>query len=731
MATDYKKYTWRNIGQKELKEIWFAAWGSYSPSNQTVDLSALSNFFGTGNFAGSVLTHAGDKYLVNLHFAGGATNPLPLTYKKEGQPNRENKDTATAITDTNVVEVSMATGLKVDAYRIRGQGFLRGCWQNQEIADSITEPFVEDAETVHQTTLDLNLPSNMTYIKLPRYGFTEESADKVGVDGLFDSAKEQRAKDKAIGSISAAAADGTKTYEPGFKWDSSLMINGKTYDTSRLKDWGFAERVPIVLADSYSAECDFQLPEIKTLGDDTIQVKCKNSAAKIFKYGPDDLLTCNIQHVQSVKDCGVEALNTFPPQMQTDAKGYPLYTWYEKGDRQDISHTVTDILIQPHLTVQLSPEWEIHQTALEANTNYQTPNTAAAEGSAWPLAAEDPALVAPLSYHQDWVIEPSYADITFDNAKQETVSLPQGGTAEVNVDAPMRLTFKTDGTISGVVALSSSIDRHRTMPQLAQSENLPVDFGSFIGEHLFTILQHENPNFAYSPFFSIPVAGDDCCGNDSIYGYLTVSCLPAKITINNLLVPWTKTALSTKVFQAKLLNEGPKIFEYTRGVQQAGQDAHEEKKTISSDFHNCPTYKPWYIDEGWKNTVYIWNWNVEVLNTPFRETGRVDMGECLTKASNESFYDLTTSEYRTFADSLLVGTAERKFTEIAYNEKVITATSPSGDIEYYVKMTDPNWGSHIMFEHDTRMCSHHVVFILWSKLPDAYEYLKKQLLKSP
>ena len=45
MATDYKKYTWRNLGQKELKEIWFTAWGSYNPSNQTVDLSALDNFF--------------------------------------------------------------------------------------------------------------------------------------------------------------------------------------------------------------------------------------------------------------------------------------------------------------------------------------------------------------------------------------------------------------------------------------------------------------------------------------------------------------------------------------------------------------------------------------------------------------------------------------------------------------------------------------------------------------
>ena len=716
--TDYRKYTWRNLGQKELKEIWFAARGTYRTSNQTVSLSALGNYFGTGDFKDSILKHEGPEYLVALRYHGNGTtseNPLPLTYKIDTNDERQNSNVAADITADNVVEISMATGLKVDAYRINGLSFLKNCWRNQEIADSITQPLVDNAETVHEATVDLNLPSNMTYVKLPRYGFTNEAIEKVGVDGLFDSTKEKRTKEDAIGLVKSSSTDGKKIYEPGFKWGASLSIKGQSYDTSLLKEWGFAERIPIVLADTYSAECDFQLPEIKTLGDGTIRVKCKN-ADKIFRYDADDLLTCNIQKIANVTDYKINTLSTFPPKWQTDTKGYPLYTWYEKKDKQDISHTVTDMLIQPSLTVELSPKWEIHQTSLKANTIYQHPDQTGIEGALyWPLV-QDAYLSAPFVHHKDFVLKPDIANLTFNTTKQENVPLPQGGNIMVGVDVPMQMTFREDGLISGTFALPDDTRYRYGETVLVQSETLSQYNYNSIGYHLKR--QLDNPS--YSPFFSADVLKG--CGSDSMSGFLTVSCLPLQVNFQNLILPWTDTLMTSLLFNAQLLPEGPKISEYTEISTYEGKVANIEKKEVKN-FHNCPIFIPWLIGSRGAEHLYFWNWNVKISNFLIEGIQTFDLIETLTPATNESFFDKTIQANRSFFTGL---GGKEGIEEIKLNQQLWSMSHPTGTPEgSYIKMTDPNWGSHIILEQNTKMCPHHVVFILWSKSPDAYEYLKK------
>ena len=715
--TDYRKYTWRNLGQKELKEMWFAARGSYSTSNQTVSLSALGNYFGTGDFKDSILKHEGPEYLVELRYHGNGTtseNPLPLTYKIDTNDERQNSNVAASITADNVIEISMATGLKVDAYRIKGESFLKNCWRNQEIADSITQSFVDNAETVHQTEIDLNLPSNMTYVKLPRYGFTNEAIEKVGIDGLFDSAKEQRTKDEAIG-LSYREIDGTTKYKPGFKWGASLSIKGQSYDTSLLKEWGFAKRIPIVLADTYSAECDFQLPEIKTLGDGTIRVKCKN-ADKIFRYDADDLLTCNIQTIANITDYKINTLGTFPPKWQIDTKGYPLYTWYEKKDKQDISHTVTDMLIQPSLTVELSPKWEIHQTSLKANTIYQHPDKTGIEGALyWPLV-QDAYLSAPFVHHKDFVLKPDIANLTFNTTKQENVPLPQGGNIMVGVDVPMQMTFREDGLISGTFALPDDTRYRYGETVLVQSETLSQYNYNSIGYHLKR--QLDSPS--YSPFFSADVVGN--CGSNSMSGFLTVSCLPLQVNFQNLILPWTDIPMTSLLFNAQLLPEGPKISEYTEISTYEGKVANIEKKEVKN-FHNCPIFIPWLIGSRGAEHLYFWNWNVKISNFLIEGIQTFDLIETLTPATNESFFDTTIQANRSFFTGL---GGKEGIEEIKLNQQLWSMSHSTGTPEgSYIKMTDPNWGSHIILEQNTKMCPHHVVFILWSKSPDAYEYLKK------
>ena len=71
------------------------------------------------------------------------------------------------------------------------------------------------------------------------------------------------------------------------------------------------------------------------------------------------------------------------------------------------------MLIQPSLTVKLSPKWEIHQTPLKANTIYQHPDQTGIEGALyWPLV-KDAYLSAPFVHHKDFVLKPDIANVTF------------------------------------------------------------------------------------------------------------------------------------------------------------------------------------------------------------------------------------------------------------------------------------------------------------------------------
>lgn len=714
--TDYRKYTWRNLGQKELKEMWFAARGSYSTSNQTVNLSALGNYFGTGNFFGTTMTHNGPEYLVSLHFAGSTTNPLPLTYKIDTDDTRKEADTATAINTANVVEISMATGLKIDAYRIDGLSFLKNCWRNQEIADLIKQPFVENAETVHEATVDLDLPTNMTYVKLPRYGFTNEAIEKVGVDGLFDSAKEKRTEDETIG-LSYTKIDGTKGYKPGFKWGPSLTIGGQSYDTSRLKDWGFAERVPIVLADTYTKECRFHLPEIKTLADkDVLQVKCNNGTVKTFNFVEGDKLACYIQKAE-ITHTGIQPLAKFPSRDALD-DGAPIYTWYEKKQNQSIAHTITDLLVQPRITVLLS-DAKARGTLLARGTIYQRPDIDAVDGLTWDEL--DKSFLAPMTKTFNYTVNPSYADIEGDIStdKTESVILPQGGSVNFTVDVPARMTFGENNKISGAVALGES-QRYTINSTLVQS--IDADVGKFktIGESFLNYLKGIT---TIQPYFDW--TNHNVCGSSSLAGFVLVSSLPAKVDFYNVCGAWnaTEDGFFSDIYTSRLYTEGPQINNFEVITRDPSTPNFTDKvQTAQTRAKNCPllclTGAQSYP------TAYVWNWNFEITNFPIELPRQSITLSSLATITNQSFFDLTTSSTHPIAESTF-----NSMSEVAKGSELLVENGYP--YQTYLRLSDENWGSSISIHADATQCPDHVVFILWSKSPDAYEYLKKQLLKSP
>lgn len=716
--TDYRKYTWRNLGQKELKEMWFAAQGSYSPSNQTVNLFGLGNYFGTGNFFGTTMTHNGPEYLVTLHFGGGATNPLPLTYKVDTDDIRRETDTGAPINDTNVVEISMATGLKVDAYRIKGSSFLKNCWRNQDLADSIKQPFVENAETVHEATVDLDLPTNMTYVKLPRYGFTNEAIEKVGVDGLFDSAKEIRTEDEIIG-LNYREIDGTTNYKPGFKWGSFLSINGQSYDTSQLKDWGFAERVPIVLADTYSKKCRFHLPEIKTLADkNIIQVKCNNGTVKTFNFVEGDILACYIQKA-NITDASVQPKVKIPQDKLDDTMdtGLSMYTWYEKGYNQSLEHTVTDLLVQPQITVQLSDDIEAHGVVLQRNTVYQQPDIKEVEGSIW-KGLEEPFL-APLSQTFSYTINPSYQDFKDDVIAMKAIrkDLPQGGSVVLEADVPAQMTFSTDNKVSGAVPLNNStnpISRYTINSTLVQSLQVPMEYAPRLGVILRDYLT--SAGIPLQPYFDW--RNEQMCGDSrSLSGFILVSSLPAQVTFNNIRTVWniTKENLFSDVYTSQLRAEGPKINTFDIVTNELEGETVDTYPT-GDTFRNVPIMLLYNMTHVFP-AAYVWNWNFEVTNFPIEARHSITLNS-IANITNQSFYDLTASTTRPIATSVFESISELQkdfSTYLAVGESATTS----------VRLSDENWGSSVSTKADATQCPDHVVFILWSKSPDAYEYLKK------
>lgn len=723
--TDYRKYTWRNLGQKELKEMWFAARGSYSTSNQTVNLFDLGNYFGTGNFLGTTMSHNGPEYLVSLHFGGGATNPLPLTYKKDTDDTRIESDTSTPINDTNVVEISMATGLKVDAYRINGLSFLKNCWRNQEIAGSIKQPFVENTETVHQTEMELNLPSNMTYVKLPRYGFTNEAIEKVGVDGLFDSAKAKRTKEDAIGLVKSSATDGKKIYEPGFKWGASLSIKGQSYDTSLFKEWGFAERVPIVLADTYTKECRFHLPEIKTLSDkDVIQVKYNNGTVKTFNFVEGDILACYIQKAD-ITNVSMQSLTKIPRDKLDDTMdtGLSMYTWYEKGYNHSLEHTVTDLLVQPQITVQLSEDIEAHGAVLQRNMVYQTADIKEIE-CAIAKGLEEPFL-APLSKTLSYTINPSYQDFKDDVIAMKTIrkDLPQGGSVVIEADVPAQMTFSTDNKVSGAVPLndtSNPISRYTINSTLVQSLQVPMEYAPRLGVILRDYLT--SAGIPLQPYFNWRNE-QMCGGSHSLSGFVLVSSLPAQVTFNNIRTAWniTKENLFSDVYTSQLCPEGPKINTFniiTNELEGETVDTYPTGET----FRNVPIMLLYNMTRVFP-AAYVWNWNFEVTNFPIEARHSITLNS-IAGITNQSFYDLTTSTTRPIATSVFESVSELPKDFSTYLDVAESVTTN-------VRLSDENWGSSVSTKADATQCPDHVVFILWSKSPDAYEYLKKQLLKSP
>ena len=727
--TDYRKYTWRNLGQKELKEMWFAARGSYSTSNQTVSLSALGNYFGTGDFKDSILKHEGPEYLVVLRYHGNGTtseNPLPLTYKIDTNDERQNSNVAASITADNVIEISMATGLKVDAYRIKGESFLKNCWRNQEIADSIEQPFVDKTETVHQTEMELDLPTNMTYVKLPRYGFTNEAIEKVGVDGLFDSAKEKRAKEDAIGLVKSSATDGTKIYEPGFKWGASLLIKGQSYDTSLLKQWGFAERAPIVLADTYTKECRFHLPEIKTLADkDILQVKCNNGTVKTFNFVEGDILACYIQKAD-IADASVQYLTKIPRDKLDDTMdtGLSMYTWYEKGYNHSLEHTVTDLLVQPKITVQLS-DMEAHGAVLQRNMVYQTANIKEVE-CAIAKGLEAPFL-APLSKTLSYTINPTYQDFKDDVIAMKAIrkDLPQGGSVVLEADVPAQMTFSTDNKVSGAIALDDTtnpISRYTINSTLVQSLKVPMEYAPRLGVILRDYLT--SAGIPLQPYFDWK--NEQMCGGDhSLSGFVLVSSLPAQVTFNNIRTAWniTKENLFSDIYTSQLRAEGPKINTFdiiTKELEGETVDTYPTGDT----FHNVPIMLLYNMTHVFP-AAYVWNWNFEVTNFPIEARHSITLNS-IAGITNQSFSDLTASGQptRPIATSVFERVSELPKDFSTYLDVAESVTTS-------VRLSDENWGSSVSTKADATQCPDHVVFILWSKSSDAYEYLKKQLLKSP
>lgn len=715
---DYRKYTWRNLGQKELKEIWFAAKSSYSPvSNQTVSLSDLGNYFGTGNFLGSTLSHAGPKYLVTLHYQGGATaNALPLTYKIDTDDTRKEADTATAINATDVVEISMATGLKINAYLIKGQSFLKDCWRNQEIADSITQPLLENAETVHQTTLDLNLPSNMTYVKLPRYGFTEEAADKVGVDGLFDSAKEKRTKEEAIGFISASAADGTKIYEPGFKWGPSLMINGNAYDTSLLKEWGFAERVPIVLADTYTKRCNFHLPSI-TIHNNNLLVTANDGVTHTYKLAEGDRLVCYEQEVDSIKSSLTSVSKFFEghPVWET-----PLYTWYRKEfSPRNPTQCVTDLLMSPHLDIKMKQDYKMTCFKIAADgTDWvlQQADTATLQAANWDILTEK-SFKAPLNKNLNLIYTPKLEDCTFNKDKTEVITEDK---VTYSVGAPMKGTFDAKNHLSGIVALSENIERYRTNPSYISSMPSPDLNGTF-GQALENALQAGQ----YKNYFEWKQK--QCCG-EPFTGWLDISTLPLELSITGLISPFCYTTddLAAPVFNGRIKERNSDTATYTyqihkETVNNSTQSVEKSEfidKTFS--FVNKPCFVTW---GGYENRpdAYFWNFHYGVENTPWSFTHDLDVSKDFT---NETFFDETSSRYLTIETAACYSMREVKIGDEFLQDSVLSADYRSTQ-RNYIKITDEKWGSFFETTQDPTMYPNHVVFILWSKSPDAYEYLKK------
>ena len=717
--TDYRKYTWRNLGQKELKEMWFAAQGSYSTSNQTVNLFDLGNYFGTGNFFGTSMTHNGPEYLMTLHFAGGATDPLPLTYKVDTDDIRRETDTAAPINDTNVVEISMATGLKVDAYRINGLSFLKNCWRRQEIADSITQPFVENAETVHQAEMkNFNLPSNMTYVKLPRYGFTNEAIEKVGVDGLFDSAKEKRTKEDAIGLTKSSTTDGTKIYEPGFKWGSFLSINGQSYDTSRLKEWGFAERVPIVLADTYTKRCNFHLPSI-TIHNNNLLVTANDSITHTYKLADGDMLVCYEQEVNTIESSLTPAPKFFEGH---PVEEIPLYTWYRKEfSPRNPTHCVTDLLMAPRLQIQMKQDYKMTCFSIAADgTDWvlQQADTATLQAANWNILTEEP-FKAPLNKTLNLNYTPQLEDCTFNKDKTEVITEDKVTYA---VGAPMQGTFDEKDRLTGIAALSENIERYRTNPTYIASMPTP-DLKDTFGQALEKALQAGQ----YKNYFEW--SQKQCCG-EPFTGWLDISTLPLELSINGLIAPFCYTTddLVVQAFNGRIKEKNSDTATYTYQIRKETLLISNGSSTVQGEtttektfsFVNKPCFITWGGYENRPN-AYFWNFHYGVENTPWSFTHDLNVSKDFT---NETFFGETASRYITIETAACYSLREVKVGDEFLQKSTLLADNAHVQRDY-IKITDEKWGSFFETTQDPTMYPNHVVFILWSKSPDVYEYLKK------
>lgn len=718
--TDYRKYTWRNLGQKELKEMWFAARGSYSTSNQTVSLSALGNYFGTGDFKDSILKHEGPEYLVALRYHGnGATseNPLPLTYKIDTNDERQNSNVAASITADNVVEISMATGLKVDAYRINGLSFLKNCWRNQEIADSIEQPFVDKTETVHQTEMELDLPSNMTYVKLPRYGFTNEAIEKVGVDGLFDSAKEKRTKEDAIG-LNYREIDGTIKYKPGFKWGPSLMIGNQLYDTSRLKDWGFAERVPIILADTYTKHCSFHLPSI-VINNKRLLVTTHDGVVHNYELMKDDILVCYKQDIESMEGKLTPTPKFFEghPVWET-----PLYTWYRKEfSPRNPTHCVTDLLMSPRLDIKMKQNYTMtyfNIKADEKNLVLQQPDVSLLQATTWEEIVDEP-LKAPLNQVLNLNYNPSFEDCTFNKDKTEVITDDQ---ITYSVGAPMKGTFDNEGHLTGIIALSENIERYRTNPVYIPSMPSPSANDNF---NFGTALEEMLQKGQYQNFFEWQ---KECCG-ESFAGWLDISTLPLELSITGLIMPFCYTTedLVTPVFNGHIKEKNRETATYTYEIRKeifytpnqsvVGNEIIE--KTFS--FVNKPCFVIWGAQNN-RPDAYFWNWYYQVPNAPWSSRFNLSFSPDFT---NQTFFDESSlpPQYLKIANAVCNSLQEVKAgDEFPYRYVLTDQTHRTRE---YLRITDQKWGSFFETVQDSTMYPSHVVFILWSKSPDAYEYLKK------
>lgn len=725
--TDYRRYTWRNLGQKELKEMWFAARGTYSTSNQTVSLSALGNYFGTGDFKDSILKHEGPEYLVALRYHGNGTtseNPLPLTYKIDTNDERQNSNVAASITADNVVEISMATGLKVDAYRIKGESFLKNCWRNQEIADSIEQPFVDNAETVHEATVDLNLPSNMTYVKLPRYGFTNEAIEKVGVDGLFDSVKEKRTENEAIGSTSSSATDGTKIYEPGFKWGFSLMINGNAYDTSRLKDWGFAERVPIVLADTYTKRCNFHLPSI-TIHNNNLLVTANDNITHTYKLADGDMLVCYEQEVDTIESSLTPVPKFFEGHQVWET---PLYTWYRKEfSPRNPTQCVTDLLMSPHLNIKMKQNYKMTCFNIAADgTDWvlQQADTATLQAANWNVLTEEP-FKAPLNKTLNLNYIPKFEDCTFNKDKTEVITEDK---VTYSVGAPMKATFDEKHRLTGITALSENIERYRTNPSYISSMPTP-DLKDTFGQALEKALQAGQ----YKNYFEW--SQKQCCG-EPFTGWLDISTLPLELSINGLIAPFCYTTddLAAPTFNGRIKEKNSDTATYTYQIRKETLLISNGSSTVQGEtttektfsFVNKPCFVTWGGYENRPN-AYFWNFHYGVENTPWSFTHDLNVSKDFT---NETFFDEIASRYITIETAICYSLREVKVGDEFLQNSTLLADNAHVQRDY-IKITDKKWGSFFETTQDPTMYPNHVVFILWSKSPDAYEYLKKQLLKSP